>query len=214
MKDGCNGTPYAVDMRLLLATTNAGKAIEIREALSGLAVECLTLKDIPSIKAMPEETGTAYIDNAKQKAIFCYDHAGLPTLADDSGIVVEALAGELGIHTRRWGAGKDASDEAWIAHFLHRMSKEPNKRARFICALAYIDGDGTLHTFEGETTGAITETLEASYLPGLPISACFKPDGCGKVYSALTVEEKNALSHRGKALGKLRGHLVSAAESV
>lgn len=201
-------------MKLLLATTNAGKAIEIREALSGLSVECMTLKELPHPPAMPDETGTTYVDNAKQKAIYCYDYAGLPTLADDSGIIVEAMAGELGIHTRRWGPGKDASDEEWIAAFLKRMEKEPNKRARFICALAYIDAEGTLQMFEGETTGTITERLEASYLPGLPVSACFKPDGCTKVYSALTVEEKNALSHRGKALGKLRGHLASAAEGL
>lgn len=195
-------------MKLLLATTNAGKAIEIREALKGLDIDCLTLKDFPLIKAMPEETGTTYAENAKQKAIFCYDHAGIPTLADDSGIVVEALAGELGLHTRRWGPGKDATDAAWIAAFLERIGKEPNKRARFICALAYIDASGTVHEFSGETAGVITETLEADYLPGLPVSACFKPDGCDAVYSALPVEEKNRLSHRGKALMALRRSIV------
>lgn len=194
-------------MKLFLATTNRGKAIEIREALAGLPVECVSIADLPEPFAMPEEHGTTFAENAEQKARFCFEKTGLPTLADDSGIIVEALQNELGIHTRRWGPGKDATDAAWIEAFLRRMAKERNKRARFVCVLAHIDGKGALHRFEGACTGVISDTLEADYLPGLPISACFKPDGYDRVFSALTLEEKNRVSHRGKALMELREFL-------
>lgn len=185
---------------LLIGTNNAGKVIEIGEALGGLVSEIVTPQAV-GITESPEETGSTFAENARQKARFYFERSdGLPTLADDSGILVEALADELGIHTRRWGKGKDASDAEWIEHFLQRMAAEPNKRARFICVLHYIDAEEQDHVFEGACDGVITDTLEADYLPGLPISACFKPDGLDKVYSALSVEEKNRVSHRGRAL--------------
>jgi len=87
------------------------------------------------------------------------------------------------------------------------MKDEDNKRAHFVCSLSYIDPDGTAHIFEGRCSGEITEGLEADYLPGLPISACFKPDGCESVFSNLTIEEKNSKSHRGKATQAFRAFL-------
>lgn len=191
---------------LLLGTSNRGKVREISEALDGLGLSFLSLEDIPDLGRQPEETGNTYAENAAIKAKF-YRTAGHPTLADDSGIHIEALEGELGVQTRRWGAGPAASDKEWIEYFLDRMKKEKNKRARFVCALAYADKDGHLHQFEGDCQGIITEELEADYLPGLPISACFKPEGFDRVYSALSLSEKNAVSHRGRALQKFRFYL-------
>ena len=192
-------------MRLLLATSNLGKVQEMREALDGLGLEFLTLQDVPSI-GQPEETGKTFAENAALKARH-YSSAGHPTVADDSGIIVEALKDELGLHTRRWGAGPQATDAEWIEHFLQRMKKERNKRATFICTIAHSDSEGQLHLFEGTCDGTITDDLEADYLPGLPISACFRPDGEDRVFSALNVEQKNRTSHRGRALQQLRGHL-------
>jgi XTP/dITP diphosphohydrolase len=186
-------------MKLLIGTKNRGKIVEISEALTGLSLECIDPKSI-SIADDPEETGSTFSANALQKARFYHERSGLSTIADDSGIIVEALKNELGIHTRRWGAGAKATDEEWIAYFLKRMQKEKNKRARFVCALAYIDEYGKEHLFEGTCDGVITETLEADYLPGLPISACFKPDGFDYVYSAMKIEQKNSTSHRGRAV--------------
>ena len=192
-------------MRLLLATSNLGKIQEMREALDGLGLEFLTLNDIPAI-GQPEETGTTFAQNAAIKAGH-YAQSGHPTVADDSGIIVEALKDELGIHTRRWGAGPGASDAEWIAHFLERMKKERNKRARFVCSVAHIDDDGQLSVFEGTCDGTITDELKAEYLPGLPISACFRPDGQDRVFSGLSIEQKNSTSHRGRALMRFRKHL-------
>jgi len=195
-------------MRLLLGSNNEGKIIEISEALEGLPVKIVSPKHL-AIADVPEEAGESFAENATAKARFYFERAKLPTIADDSGIIVEALADELGLHTRRWGAGPAASDEEWIAYFLKRMKQEKNKRARFVCVLAYVDPAGTTYTFEGRCEGIITPTLEAGYLPGLPISACFRPDGFDRVFSALTIEQKNSTSHRGRAAQQLRQHLTS-----
>lgn len=196
-------------MKVLVGTSNPGKHIEIGEVLRDLDIELLTPADL-KITIDPEETGSTYSENALLKARHFYEHGGaIPTIADDSGIVVDAIKNELGVYTRRWGAGAEATDEEWIAHFLERMSEERNKKARFVCNLAFINPEGEHRIFEGTCEGVITPELEADYLPGLPISACFKPEGFDKVYSAMTIDEKNAISHRGKALQFLRGHLLS-----
>ncbi len=192
--------------KILLATRNTGKTIEMREALAGLPFTLVTPSHL-SIEGAPDETGSSYAENATIKAKFFYDRSKLPTIADDSGIQVDALTDELGVFTRRWGAGPDASDEEWIGYFLERMRKEKNKRARFLCTIAHIDQDGRAHLFEGTCDGVITDELEAEYLPGLPISACFKPDGEDLVFSGLSIEQKNRTSHRGKALSNLREFL-------
>ncbi len=193
-------------MHLLLGTNNKGKVIEMREALMGLPFTFLTPEHL-SIDATPEEHGSTYAQNAEIKARFFHERSKLPTVADDSGIEVDALKEELGVFTRRWGAGPEAGDQEWIEYFLKRMQKEQNKRARFVCTIAHIDREGQVHLFEGTCDGVITDELEAYYLPGLPISACFRPDGYDLVFSALSIEQKNSTSHRGRALQKLREHL-------
>jgi XTP/dITP diphosphohydrolase len=193
-------------MKLLIGTNNPGKIIEISDVLKGLPLEIIHPNHL-KIKEAPPETGETFEENALQKARFYFEKTQLPTVADDSGIIVEALKDELGLHTRRWGAGPEASDTEWIAHFLDRMKEEENKRAAFVCVLAYVDPLGATYTFEGRCEGIITPTLEADYLPGLPISACFKPDGHSSVFSALSLEQKNSTSHRGRATQQLANFL-------
>ena len=180
--------------------------MEISEGLIGLPLKILT-PNILGLSEPSEETGTTFAENAAEKARFFFERSGLPTLADDSGIIIEALQGELGLHTRRWGAGPQANDEEWIDFFLKRMRNEMNRRARFQCVLAYIDAEDSLRTFEGICEGTITDMLEGPYLPGLPISACFKPEGFDHVFSNLSLEEKNRVSHRGKATLRFREFL-------
>lgn len=193
-------------MEILLGSTNAGKFIDLKEALSDLDVTLLRPQDV-GITESPREEGDTFRANALQKARFYFERSTLRTLADDSGILVEALTNELGIHTRRWGAGPEASDEEWVAFFLERMKNETSKRARFVCCLCFIDEQGSEHFFEGSAEGVITDELQASYNPGLPIAACFKPDGSDRVYAAMEIEEKNTFSHRGKAVRLLHDFL-------
>ncbi len=196
-------------MQLLLGTNNRGKVIEMTEVLSGLPIKLLT-PELLKLRSDPEESGSSFRENALIKARHFFGLSKLPTLADDSGIVVEALENELGVFTRRWGAGATASDEEWIEFFLERMKREQNKKARFVCCLSFIGQDGSEHLFEGFCDGVITDTLKASYLPGLPISACFKPNGFDCVYSAMSIDQKNSTSHRGKAMKKVREFLKYA----
>ena len=193
-------------MELLVGTNNKGKVVEISEVLGDLPITLIRPETL-SITEVPDETGKTFEENAIQKALHYHGLSSLPTVADDSGIIVEALQNELGIHTRRWGAGAQATDREWIDFFLDRMRREENRKARFICSLAYMDPEGVLHTYEGVCDGHITDQLEADYLPGLPISACFQPEGFDKVYSALSIAEKNTISHRGRAVHQFRTHL-------
>lgn len=197
-------------MKLLIATTNIGKFTEIGEVLGDLDVELYHLKG-DNFKDLLEgdefeEHGETFEDNAKLKAMHYRELTGMATIGEDSGIIVDALAGELGVKTRRWGAGAKASDEEWIEYFMKTMKDVPDEKrtARFICAAAFIDGGGEAVIFRGQTEGVITHTLEAPLKPGIPLSSCFKPVGYNKVYAALSEKEKNQVSHRGKAFHELK----------
>ncbi len=194
---------------LLVATKNPGKFREISEALSGVPFKLVFLGELGLDDGDFVEDGLTFEENAEKKARYYFGKIGMMTLAEDSGIFVEALDGELGVKTRRWGAGEKASDQEWIEHFMKRMSGvAPDKRgAKFVCYACVVgefkEGDGKRlrrFCFHGETPGMITETLEATIRQGIPLSSCFRPEGFDKVYAALSAEEKNKISHRGKAM--------------
>lgn len=193
--------------KILLATSNLGKQKEILSALLPLpGFQMLSLTDIGGALKV-SETGKNYEENALLKATAYFAKTGIPTVAEDSGMEVEALQGELGHNTRRWGAGEKAHDEEWLAYFMERMAREKNRNARFVCHAVYLNEKGPQH-FEGECLGVITEAIEGPLLPGIPLSAVFKPIGHDLVYSAMTETEKNKLSHRGKAMKALREWLI------
>ncbi len=199
--------------KLLIATTNIGKFGEIKEVIGDLDLDLYHLHFEDFAEAMSaddfDETGATFEENAEQKAVHYHELFGFPTIGEDSGIIVDALQGELGVKTRRWGAGAKASDEEWIEHFMKVMEGRELRTARFICCAAFIDGPGEVVLFRGETEGVITHDLEAPLMPGIPLSSCFRPKGCSKVYSALNENEKNQLSHRGKAFHELKNHLLT-----
>jgi len=201
--------------KLLIATKNLGKFSEIKEVIGDLDLDLYHLhNDDFATKLIDdhfEEDGETFEENAKAKAANYHELFGLPTIGEDSGIIVDALSGELGVKTRRWGAGAGASDEEWIEHFMKVMKDVPSDQrgARFVCCAAFIDGPGELVIFRGETEGIITAELEAPLREGIPLSSCFRPVGCSKVYSALSEEEKNRLSHRGKAFFELKKYLLT-----
>ncbi len=194
--------------QLLVGTTNPGKILEISAVIQDLPIQILTPKDL-NITQDVEETGQSYRDNALIKAKFYATASGLPTLGEDSGIVVDVLASQLGVHTRRWGAGPQASDQEWLDYFMQVMSQysDPADRtARFISHMTLIV-DNQEHHFYGETNGQITHEVEAPLYPGLPLSSVFKPDGFEQVYTALGEDQKNQISHRGKAIAQVKTFL-------
>lgn len=203
---------------LLVATTNPGKFSEMMEVLEDLPFSFIFLGNFlnedSSLRADFEsfsEDGATYRENAYKKAAFFAERTGMMTLAEDSGIVVSALEGELGVKTRRWGAGEKACDSEWIEFFMKRMGEEQDRRAKFVCCACLVggfgDGGNTTKYFEGETLGLITDRLMAPLIPGLPLSSCFLPEGFGNVYAALSKHEKNMISHRGKAMFGVREFL-------
>ncbi|MBI2639097.1 non-canonical purine NTP pyrophosphatase [Candidatus Peregrinibacteria bacterium] len=198
-------------MQLLIATKNPGKFSEISEVLRSLPLELLSLRNL-GIKDEVEEHGDTHEANAILKARYFYEKTGLPTLGEDSGIYVDAFPGELGVQTRRWEGLHHASDEEWVEYFLKKLEVFPKEKrtAKFVCAAALIFDSASFkkpHIFFGETHGIITPQLEAPLKAGIPISSCFRPEGCSKVYAALTAEEKNRVSHRGKAMHAVKNFL-------
>jgi XTP/dITP diphosphohydrolase len=194
---------------LFIGTSNKGKLHEILEVLNVLPYTFVTPTDLGISTDAPEDFDT-YVENALQKARFYMEKSGgLLTLAEDSGIVVDALEGELGVKTRRWGAGEKASDQEWIEFFLKRMEsvEESLRTATFLCTAVVLGSDGNPHVFVGETRGKITHELRAPIKSGIPISSCFIPDGFDQVYAALSVEQKNKVSHRGKAMHMVLDYL-------
>lgn len=195
--------------RILIATGNQGKYKEILEVLHDLEnIEFISLQDL-GMDNNAEENGDTYEANSLIKAKHFFEKTGMITLSEDSGIEVEALQNELGVQTRRWGAGEDASDEEWLEYFLQRMSREENKRAKFICVPTIMWGDsenGHIQ-FRGETWGTILEKPQCPIPHGIPISSVFLADGSEKVYAALSTAEKNSISHRGKAMHEVKEFL-------
>ncbi|PIZ71399.1 hypothetical protein COY07_04970 [Candidatus Peregrinibacteria bacterium CG_4_10_14_0_2_um_filter_43_11] len=206
-------------MKILIATHNQGKFNELMEVLHVLPFEFVSLTDL-GISSDVDENGATYEDNAIIKAEHFGKLANLPTIADDSGIHIDALSGKLGVHTRRWGAGVQASDKEWLDYFLKRMENESNRKAEFISVIAFYNpheigqvqpplpkGEQALVnlqsgviTFRGECKGVILHQPQVDLEPGIPLSAVFLPEGKDYVFSALSKDEKNSISHRGKAI--------------
>jgi len=192
---------------ILIATGNKGKLKEIHAFLGDIpGIRFVSLADIEYAGRDCQETGKTFAENAEQKARFFYEQTGYITLAEDSGIQVEALAGELGVKTRRWGAGEKASDEEWMEVFLRRMEKEKNRNAQFFTAACIYDGKHA-HIFEGACKGTLVQHSSVPLERGVPLSSYFVPEGENKVFSALSVTEKNAISHRGKAMMLVKQYL-------
>ncbi len=206
MKPSSYSSPLS-GKKLLIATHNPGKFHEITEILEELPLKLVSLNDLGIFDDV-EETGETHEENALLKASYFYNIAKLPTLAEDSGIYVDAFPGELGVKTRRFRELHAASDEKWVQYFLKEMEAIPDgeRGAQFVCHAVLMLDDEPFY-FHGETSGVITRSLEAPIIPGIPISSCFRPNGFDKVYAFLTTEEKNNVSHRGKAMAGVRDFL-------
>jgi XTP/dITP diphosphohydrolase len=186
-------------MKILLATGNEGKRNEMVEAFRvhglGEDIEFASLKDLGRTED-PEETGTTFEENALLKAKFFADITGLPSIGEDSGLILDACPEKFGLRTRR--EIPEDEDKAWLDAFLTLLEGETNRKATFYSSMAYYDPQ-TQKEFIciGECSGVITEQPETEMEPGIPVSAVFIPDGHDVVYSAMTKEAKNAVSHRG-----------------
>ena len=193
---------------LLVATHNPGKIHEIKLILGDLGVTLRSLRDFEGV-GVAEEHADTYAGNAILKAQTYARAVGLPALADDSGLEVEALGGAPGVLSARY-AGEHASDADRRNLLLSELSRvnNDNRRARFVCAIAVTTATGeVLNLTEGTCEGMITFAPRGS--SGFGYDPLFVPDGYDQTFAELSDDIKNHISHRARALMKLRDHLRS-----
>ena len=189
---------------LLIATTNAGKLREIRRILAGAPVELMRLDALPPI-AEPDETGTTFSANARLKALYYHRATGLPTVADDSGIEIEALDGAPGVHSARWHGTDYAVKFARIYELLRARGAE-GSRARFVCAVALAVDDRIEFETEGTVEGLIAPEPRGSH--GFGYDPIFFYPPLQRTLGEVPDELKERVSHRGAAFRSLRDYLV------
>ena len=195
--------------RLVIATHNPGKLREIRELMAPFGIECLGAAelDLPE----PDEIGASFVDNADLKARQAADLSGLPALADDSGICIDALGGRPGIHTARWAEDAEgnrdwmrAMERAWQE--LESIGPDASRDAHFVCALAIAwPNDGQAEAFEGRVDGTLVWPPRGD--KGFGYDPMFVPAGHDVTFAEMDPAAKHAMSHRAEAFRKLTAAL-------
>jgi XTP/dITP diphosphohydrolase len=195
----------ATSGRLLLATRNPGKLVELRRMLSGFDV--VGLADVPDFPEAPE-TGATFAENALAKARDAAAATGLPSVADDSGLAVDALNGMPGVLSARW-SGRHGADRANLELLLAQVGDVPEERrgAAFVCAAALVVPGGPETVVHGAWTGRLTRAPRGTN--GFGYDPIFVPDGETRTSAELSADEKDAASHRARALQALLPHLCA-----
>jgi XTP/dITP diphosphohydrolase len=189
--------------RLLLATRNAGKLAELQRLLEAAVpgVEVVGLQDVPDYPDAPE-TGATFEENALLKAREAVRHTGLPAVADDSGLTVDALNGMPGVLSARW-SGRHGDDDANTALLLGQVADVPDERrgAAFVCAAALVTPDGVERVMERQWRGRLVREKRGTN--GFGYDPVFVPEGLDVTSAELAPDEKDARSHRGQAFAAL-----------
>lgn len=185
---------------LVIATRNKGKTKEIKDLFKEFPVDIKNIDDFGPIPHL-EEDGDTFEENAYKKASFAARILGLPALADDSGLTVEALKGAPGVHSARY-AGENATDEQRYLKLLSEMEGMSNRKAAFECVISIAVPTGPALTYEARCEGLITEVPAGSN--GFGYDPVFYYPPYKKTFAELTRQEKNRISHRGKALAELK----------
>lgn len=195
-------------MRVVLATRNRGKLAELRRMLAPHGVELLGLDDVAAYEPGPE-TAPDFAGNALAKAREAVEHSGLPAVADDSGLEVDALNGMPGVLSARW-AGRHGDDRANLELVLGQLADVPDVRrgAQFTCAAAYCLPDGRSEVVLGTVRGHLLRGPRGT--GGFGYDPLFVPEGHERTTAEMTPEDKDALSHRGQAMRALAPLLVTA----
>lgn len=185
---------------LVLATWNEGKISEFKDLLSGFEIDLKSLQDFGPIPPVVED-GKTFEENAYKKAHFTAKVLGFPVLADDSGLMVEALGGIPGVHSARY-AGEGASDKENNLKLLEAMRGVKNRKAIFRCVIIIAVASGPALTYEGICEGEIT--YEPKGDQGFGYDPIFYYPPLKKTFAQMSLQEKNEVSHRGKAMAQLR----------
>ncbi|RMF45062.1 MAG: XTP/dITP diphosphatase [Deltaproteobacteria bacterium] len=189
-------------MKIVVATSNAGKLKEIARLLADQPVELINLADLDSVPEIVED-GDTFAANAEKKALTVARATGQPTLADDSGLTVAALGGAPGVHSARY-AGENADDAANNRRLLQELEGVPEseRSAAFVCDLAFVLPDGRCWHFTGKMAGRILN--EGRGTGGFGYDPLFYLEEHGCTLAEMPLDRKNAISHRGQALRRFR----------
>ena len=185
---------------LVVATRNKNKLREFREILKDIQIEILSLDDFGPIPEAIED-GDSFDENAYKKAIHTAKVLGLPAIADDSGLVVDALNGEPGVYSARY-AGENATDEDNSQKLLTALQGVEKRSAHFQCVISIAVPSGPALTYEGKCDGTIIDEKRGDN--GFGYDPIFYFEELGKTFAELSMEEKNKVSHRGKALAEVK----------
>lgn len=190
--------------KIVIASHNQGKISEIREMLAPFEIEVCSAKELnlPDV----EETGTTFEENARLKAETLAKASGLPCLADDSGLCVNALSGRPGVYSARYAPDRDFDKGMDMLLTEIANSGSDDRRAHFSCVLALAYPEGACRVFEGRVEGQIAR--EKSGNGGFGYDPIFIPDGFDKTFGHFSAEEKAAVSHRGRAFAKFIEYLT------
>ncbi len=200
-------------MKIVFATNNKNKLSEIREIL-GSGFEVMSLAEIGCHEDIPE-TGDTLLDNAVQKARYVFEKYGYDCFADDTGLEVDALDGEPGVHSARYAEGTDHDSNANMDKLLRKLGDETRRTARFRTVIALLQkqqsvesaGEGSvLHIFEGKVEGSIIKEKRGA--EGFGYDPIFMPEGYDKTFAELGLDVKNQISHRARAVKKLADYLL------
>ena len=191
-------------MRLLIATNNRGKLREYRDILGDLPLDLVTPADV-GLELEIAETGATYYENARMKAEAFAQASGLLTLADDSGLEVDALDGAPGVHSHRYAQGSDGERYRVLLEQLQGVPPE-KRTARFRCVIVLFGPAGVIHTCEGICPGVIVDRPRGE--GGFGYDPVFYLPEIGKTMAELSPQEKNCLSHRGRAGQRARPVLL------
>lgn len=193
---------------IVFATGNTNKVQEANIAL-GEAFQIISLKDIGCEEELPEDHPTLE-GNALQKARYVYQHYKAPCFSEDTGLEVEALGGAPGVFSARFaGPGRDS--QANMSLLLEKLQGNVNRRARFRTVIALILDDGTEHLFEGIVEGRIAGHKSGGQ--GFGYDPVFIPEGHDRSFAEMSIREKNEISHRARAIAKLKAFLLELAAS-
>ena len=188
-------------MKLVLESDNAHKLSEFREMFRGTDVELLAKKDTGFTDEV-EETGTTFEENAYIKAETVMRATGLAAIADDSGLCVDALGGAPGVNSARYTGRHEDADEERYTLLLKNLGDTPERSARFVSALCCVFPNGDVLRARGTCEGEILRSPRGEY--GFGYDPVFLPEGFDRSMAELTMEEKNAISHRGRALARFK----------
>jgi XTP/dITP diphosphohydrolase len=188
---------------IVLATHNQGKTKEIQDLLQGHPVVIRNLGDFGPIPAI-EEDGATFEENAYKKASLTARYLGMPALADDSGLMVEALGGAPGVYSARY-AGEGATDPQRCQRLLEALGDNENRRAAFACILSLAVPTGPALTYEGRCEGVIAHAPAGEN--GFGYDSIFFYPPLNKTFAQLSMAEKSRVSHRGNALRELRSEM-------